>query len=112
MVVVDSPNLDSPASVGHSEKPVEIEAFVPRSPVEALDQTVLDRFLWADENERDTALMGPLIERLAGAFGTGPRTSAATTSEPTRSLTRSRSNSAREAVAEPARLPCGVLASN
>ena len=66
MVIVEAPVLDLGSSINKCRKPVENQALVSELPVEALDETVIDRPTWPNEPQLDAALVGPLIKSIAG----------------------------------------------
>jgi hypothetical protein len=63
-VVLDSPRFDRAPRIREMHEPALVETLVPKSPVEALDITVLNRFARLDELHRDPARVRPLIEVL------------------------------------------------
>src|ERR1700733_6912489 len=68
LVVVLSPELDSPLSVGQVGKPGGVEAFVSWLAVEALNVTVLGRLPSIDKVQRDLVFASPGVEHDADEF--------------------------------------------
>jgi hypothetical protein len=66
LVVVLTPCFDLAARVVERNEEVLIEAFVAQPSVEALDESVLNRFARFDELDPHPALVGPLVERPPG----------------------------------------------
>ncbi|MNT85395.1 hypothetical protein D3C72_2255570 [compost metagenome] len=62
-VVVVPPFLDEIASVPQALELVVIEALVPKLPVEAFDEGVLDRLPRRNEPQADLVVVGPAVER-------------------------------------------------
>jgi hypothetical protein len=62
-VVIDPPRLDLAPRVFDRQELVDVQAFVAQLAVERLDKAVLRRLSRSDEVERDTASIGPLIQR-------------------------------------------------
>src|SRR4029077_155057 len=69
-VVFAHPAGDRPPSVGKVDEPVQIEAFLAHSSVEAFHKTVLDRLTPINEVEQDAMLMRPSIEFATGELRT------------------------------------------
>src|SRR5262249_17207699 len=69
-VVVDPPSLGGCPHLVEAEKPVLVEAFVAKLPVEAFDEGVFDGTPWSDEEKPHAAAVRPLVERSAGKLRT------------------------------------------
>ena len=61
-VVVDPPGFDRRLRVGQADKPVLVQTFVAKLPVEAFDVRVLDRLAGSNEAQRHAARVRPGIE--------------------------------------------------
>src|SRR5690606_30092462 len=68
VIEIEPPRFDAAPRVGQAKKPVQIEALVAKLSVEALDEAVLDRLTRSDEGQGHASLVGPLLERPAGAL--------------------------------------------
>src|SRR5271170_2341927 len=66
LVVSQAPSTNDLSSLRKRSKPVLVEALVAKLAVETLHIGVLRRFARLDQPQLDAALIGPLIERLAG----------------------------------------------
>src|ERR1700691_603296 len=66
VIVVMPPLRDLGLRRPHRREPLDVEAFVAESAVEALDEPVLHRPSRADEAELYTGLNGPGFQRSAG----------------------------------------------
>ena len=66
LIVINSPSLDNLPGVFQAYKPVYIQAFIPKSAVEALDKCILNGLSRADEIEFDPLAVSPLIQSLTG----------------------------------------------
>ncbi|HXT17002.1 MAG TPA: hypothetical protein VN706_15280 [Gemmatimonadaceae bacterium] len=64
-VVLDAPRFDGALRIGQVHERALVEAFIAESAIEAFDVTVLARLAWANEVERDAAVVRPLVERLS-----------------------------------------------
>ena len=80
LIVVPAPGGDQDTSLRQTRKPMVIQALIPETPVEALDERILRGFPGLDQLELNAMLAGPLTQRLAGKFrslvgsnGLGPR---------------------------------------
>ncbi len=61
-MVVDLPRFDEQLGIGQACEPVDIEALVAKTAVEALDEGILNGLTGIDELQLDLVLVGPLIE--------------------------------------------------
>ena len=68
-VVIPPPGRDADSRFGQRTEPVLIEAFVPELTVERLDEGILRGLTKLNQLQLDVALIGPLIECLAGELG-------------------------------------------
>ena len=68
-VVLDAPHLDCAPCIRQADESALIQAFVPKSAVDALDVAVLDQLTGRDERERDAAPVRPLVEVLTRELG-------------------------------------------
>lgn len=68
-VVIPPPGRDADSRFGQRTEPVLIEAFVPELTVERLDEGILRGLTRLNQLQLDVALIGPLIECLAGELG-------------------------------------------
>ena len=48
---------------------MEIQALIAELPIEALDEAILDRLAWTDEDELNPVLVGPLVQSPACELG-------------------------------------------
>ena len=69
LVVVAAPVLDAEPRVGQGSKPMKVQAFVTKPPVEALGEGVLNRFAGLDVLHVDPMTGGPLQEVKAPELG-------------------------------------------
>src|SRR4029450_8688589 len=67
-VVIDAPRFDQRAGFGDARKPVLVQAFVAKLPVEAFNKGVLDRLARSDEAQLHAADVGPGVEGAAAEF--------------------------------------------
>ena len=65
VVVIEAPVLDDSSSISEIREPVEIQAFIPKLSIEALDKTVFDRSAWPDESQLHTIRVCPLVKGFA-----------------------------------------------
>ena len=71
LIVVPPPFLDHLAGMLQTDKPVRVQALVPKSPVEALDVGVLHGLAGPDKAELHTLPVDSLIEDPPGASSLG-----------------------------------------
>lgn len=64
-VVVNAPGLNDLPRFGHPREPMLVEALVAHRAVEALDEGILHRLAWLDEQVLHTMRVGPARQRLA-----------------------------------------------
>ena len=64
-MVVLTPRLDGVPSIGQTEEPLPVEAFVAESSWKAFDEGVLDRLARLDEAQDHSLLIRPLINNFA-----------------------------------------------
>jgi hypothetical protein len=69
-VIALPPVLDDPPGVGQAAKPMDVQAFVAKFAIEALEVAVLHRLAWIDEIEGHMMVICPGIEYLASELGT------------------------------------------
>src|ERR1035438_3687422 len=69
LVVINSPVFDGFPCVVQSEKPVLIQTFLTKFPMEAFDVSVLHRSSRRDEVQCDLIRASPLVQSLGGKFG-------------------------------------------
>ena len=55
--------------MGETAKPVQIQAFIAKLAIEALDVGVLGRFAWLDEVQGDAMRVRPRVQHLPGKLG-------------------------------------------
>ena len=67
-MVSKPPRFDEQLGIGQAGEPVDIEALVAKTAVEALDEGVLDGLAGVDELQLDLLLIGPVIEHPARQF--------------------------------------------
>ena len=70
LVVIPSPGRNADSGFGQRTEPVLVEAFIPELAVDRLDEGILRGLARLNQLQFDVALIGPLIERLAGELGT------------------------------------------
>ena len=64
-VIFQPPSIDHFPSVTQRKKPVEVQTLISEATVEALNETILDRFPGSNEAELDVVQIAPLVEYLA-----------------------------------------------
>jgi len=62
LVVIDPPVLDDPFSLGQCGEPVQIQAFLAETAIEAFDVSILGRLAGVDEIELHAVIIGPSIQ--------------------------------------------------
>jgi hypothetical protein len=67
-VIFTSPGVDSLAGVAHRNKPVLVQAFIPKLAIEAFNIRILNGFAGTDKGKMDTASIRPFIEYLTRTF--------------------------------------------
>jgi hypothetical protein len=70
-VVTDAPRFDRAPRIGETEEPVLVQALVPESAIETLDEGVLHRLPRPDEAQRYSPAVCPRIERSTLKLGPG-----------------------------------------
>ena len=68
VIVIAPPSFDQPLGVRDRFEAVHVQTFIMKWAVETLDTGVLHGLSWPNEVQRDTALIGPFIERLRREF--------------------------------------------
>ena len=63
LVIVLAPSSDLAPGVVKRKEPVGVQALIPQTPVEGLDQGIAGRLAWPAEVKRDLMQIGPLIQR-------------------------------------------------